>query len=205
MTRQDFIDNINYWSELLDFCSDEDCDVCEDIYSEDARDDCIDEELVDMARNNNWRDMYNILDSIPDGYDYYRQDNYGDWVGVDDEFDDYKDQVLEWMDDGGYQKPVKRTGKRKTGRAYRRAMNRHKKNRLLKILTYGYHPEAGYTDWDWVDGVFQQVGNHIKYPKNSNRQVYWKRHSNRVIRRYRGHLPKGNVHHKLFDYKYTIY
>lgn len=102
MTRQDFIDNINYWSELLDFCSDEDCDVCEDIYSEDARDDCIDEELVDMARNNNWRDMYNILDSIPDGYDYYRQDNYGDWVGVDDEFDDYKDQVLEWMDDGGY-------------------------------------------------------------------------------------------------------
>lgn len=102
MTRQDFIDNINYWSELLDFCSDEDCDVCEDIYSEDARDDCIDEELVDMARNNNWRDMYNILDSIPDGYDYYRQDNYGGWVGVDDEFDDYKDQVLEWMDDGGY-------------------------------------------------------------------------------------------------------
>lgn len=102
MTRQYFIDNINYWSELLEFCSDEDCDVCEDIYSEDARDDCIDEELVDMARNNNWREMYNILDSIPGGYDYYRQDGYGDWVGVDDEFDDYKDQVLEWMDDGGY-------------------------------------------------------------------------------------------------------
>ena len=102
MTRQYFIDNINYWSELLEFCSDEDCDVCEDIYSEDSRDDCIDEELVDMASYNNWRDMYNILDAIPDGYDYYRQDNYGDWVGVDDEFDDYKDQVLEWMDDGGY-------------------------------------------------------------------------------------------------------
>ena len=76
MTRQYFIDNINYWSELLEFCSDEDCDVCEDIYSEDARDDCIDEELVDMARNNNWREMYNILDSIPGGYDYYRPVSY---------------------------------------------------------------------------------------------------------------------------------
>ena len=84
-------------------------------------------------------------------------------------------------------------------------MNRHKDNRLRKILTYGYHPEAGYVNWDWVDGIFQPVGNHIKYPKNSNRQVYWKTHSNRVVRRYRGYLPKGNGYRKLFEYMYTIY
>ena len=102
MTRQNFIDSINYWSELLEFCYDEDCDVCEDIYSEDARDGRINEDLVDMARDNNWREMYDILDSIPEGHNYYRQDGYGDWVGVDDEFNDYKNQVLEWMDDGGY-------------------------------------------------------------------------------------------------------
>lgn len=113
---------------------------------------------------------------------------------------------------GGYcedvfepQVSVKKFGKRKTGRAYRRTMERQKKNRLLKILTYGYHPEAGYVEWDWVNGVFQQVGDHIKYPKSSRRQVYWKNHSNRVVRRYRSDLPKGNAYHKLFDYTYTIY
>ena len=101
--------------------------------------------------------------------------------------------------------PKKKSGSRTTGRAYRRAMDRHKKGRLLKILDYGYHPEAGYLDYDFVDGVFQQTGNHIKYPKNSNRQVYWKNQANRAVRRYGGCLPKGNAYRKLFEYIYTVY
>lgn len=158
-------------------------------------------------------ESYCTCDECPIGKDgvlsrYERLKKYGDWQPEYCACD--KVDGAHWAygycgDAFDHPEPIKRTGKRKTGRAYRRTMNRHKKNRLLKILTYGYHPEAGYTDWDWVDGAFQQVGNHIKYPKNSNRQVYWKRHSNRVIRRYKGCLPKGNAHHKLFDYTYTIY
>jgi len=94
---------------------------------------------------------------------------------------------------------------RRSGRAYRRLMDRHKKERLMKIITYGYHPEAGYVDWDWVDGVLQPVGNHIKYPKSSNRQVYWKNQSNRKVRRYKGSIPKGNAYRKHFEYTYTVY
>ena len=36
MTRNEFIDNITEWYELKDFCSDFDCDVCEDIYDDDS-------------------------------------------------------------------------------------------------------------------------------------------------------------------------
>lgn len=155
-----------------------------------------------------------LCDECPLGKDnlqsrYERLRKYGDWQPEYCGCDKIGEEHF-WIggyceDAHEYPKPAKKVGKRKTGRAYRRAMNRHKDNRLRKILTYGYHPEAGYVDWDWVDGVFQPVGNHIKYPKNSNRQVYWKTHSNRVVRRYRGYLPKGNGYRKLFEYMYTIY
>jgi len=43
------------------------------------------------------------LQSIPTGYNYYRCDGAFDYVAIDDSyFEDYKNQVLEWMDDGGY-------------------------------------------------------------------------------------------------------
>ena len=91
MTRQYFIDNINYWSELLEFCSDEDCDVCEDIYSEDARDDCIDEKTQEgnllpvkhcVANTHGWEialdiacAMYNAQHHI----EYFRKDTFGSY------------------------------------------------------------------------------------------------------------------------------
>ena len=79
------------------------------------------------------------------------------------------------------------------------------RQKLMKIMTYGYNPAAGYTDWDWVNGVFQPVGNHIQYPRSSNRQVYWKNQSNRKVRRYKGSIPKGNSYRKHFEYVYTIF
>lgn len=103
MRRQDFIDDVTTWSELISFCYDEDCDVCEDIYSEDARDEDIDNNLTDWARNHSWQELYDILDAIPCGADYYYRDDWGDWHEVsDDMFDDRKQDVIDWMDDGGY-------------------------------------------------------------------------------------------------------
>lgn len=103
MRRQDFIDDVTTWSELINFCYDEDCDVCEDIYSEDARDEDIDNNLTDWARNHSWQELYDILDAIPCGADYYYRDDWGDWHEVSDAmFDDRKQDVIDWMDDGGY-------------------------------------------------------------------------------------------------------
>ena len=103
MTRQEFIDEIYEWGRLIDFCNDEGCDYLDNIYTEDARDDYINEyQLEDWARNNTWRNLYSLLEDLTADYDYYRIDEYGDWVGLDDyDFDDYKDDVLRWADDRG--------------------------------------------------------------------------------------------------------
>lgn len=103
MTRNEFLNNVTTWGELIDFCNDEGCDYCDDIYSEESRDETINDYLVDWARNESWQDLFSRLDNIETGYDYYKEDDYGDWVGLsDDDFDDYKDDVLRWMDDNGY-------------------------------------------------------------------------------------------------------
>lgn len=104
MTRQEFIDEAYGWYHLIDFCSAAGCDICEDIYSDGDRDYEIEEDLNDMIRDHNWRE---ILETLQDydrnsGYEYYRRDEYGDWYGLDNnDFDQYKNDILAWADDNG--------------------------------------------------------------------------------------------------------
>ena len=104
MTRAEFIDTVNEWWELIDFCSDEDCDICNDIYSDDERDDYINQRLSDIAGNaGDWRSLRDELYDITTGYDYYLYNDWTDWIGLTDEdFEDYKQQVLLWMDNGDW-------------------------------------------------------------------------------------------------------
>lgn len=104
MTRQEFIDGVTSWSELVDFCYDQNCEICEDIYSEQDKDEHFNYNLVEMARNaGNWEDLLEILNDIPIGYDYYIRNEYDEFSGADeDDFNSYKDDVLDWMDEGEY-------------------------------------------------------------------------------------------------------
>ena len=102
MTRREFIDNIHYWSELLDFCSDTGCDYCDDIYDAEQWNSCIDDDVYEMARNSSWRTILDVLQGYDElsGYDYYRRDDYGEWHGLDeDDLSSYKDDILNWGDD----------------------------------------------------------------------------------------------------------
>lgn len=102
MTRSEFLDNITEWYELKDFCNDFDCDVCEDIYDDDDYDDCVEEDIRDAIANYGWRDIRDFLGNLPGGYDYYRRNSTLDYDGLgDDDFEDYKEDVLEWGDDCG--------------------------------------------------------------------------------------------------------
>jgi hypothetical protein len=98
MTRQEFIDEINNWWELIDFCNDEGCDYLDNVYTAEARDDYInDYQLGDWARDNSWRILRDILDDLYDGYEYYKLDDWGDWMYLNDEdFESYKSDVLDW-------------------------------------------------------------------------------------------------------------
>ena len=101
MTRQEFINDIQYWSELLEFCYDEECYICDDVYDSDQWNNSIDENVSEMAGNDSWRDILATLQDYENisGYDYYRRNDYGEWYALeDDDFDSYKDDVMEWMD-----------------------------------------------------------------------------------------------------------
>ena len=98
MTRQEFIDSVNDFSDLIDFCNDEGCDYCEDIYYEDSFDDLINDSLSSWARELSWYELRDRLNDLPRGYTWYECSD--DWRGLDDDdFRSYKDDVLEWGDD----------------------------------------------------------------------------------------------------------
>lgn len=100
MTRQEFLDEITDWGDLLNWCSDHRCYICENIYDDEQRDYYIDDQLVDMARINSWQDLRDELNNL-DTNNYYWSNEDGDWRGVDDEFDDYRDDVLNWAEENG--------------------------------------------------------------------------------------------------------
>lgn len=96
-------------------------------------------------------------------------------------------------------------GKRKTGRTYRRKMDRQKFKKKKEIGTYIYH--ACWVDWDEVDGKWMPVGKYIKYPHDSEMRSYFKKYSNRKVRRAKyDDIPmKGNGYRRQFDYWWTLY
>ncbi len=102
MTRQEFIDNVTYWAELCDFCYDENIGYCDDVFNEDSYNECIRCNLQDMTRGDFWQDIRDWLYELPSGYDYYIQDDHGDWRGADDDdFDIKKGAIIQYMDDEG--------------------------------------------------------------------------------------------------------
>ena len=104
MTRQEFIEGVTTWGELLDFCYDNDSNVCEDIVSYDTMDEEVESDLRDEVGDRSWRDIRDLLCSIDTDYDYYRRNGSFDYYPLDNngDFDEYKDEVLEWMDNNDY-------------------------------------------------------------------------------------------------------
>lgn len=105
MTRQQFLDDVCDWSDLIAFCYEMGCDYCEDVYDSEQRDEFIEDNLVDMANHCSWRSLLNILQEMEDdsGYSYYHMDYNNDFVHLDDsDFESYKNDVCDWMDNNNY-------------------------------------------------------------------------------------------------------
>lgn len=100
MTRNEFIEDVNNFYDLRDFCWGNDCYECDNVFDEEGRDDYVNEHLVDWARDaDNWEDLQEQLNDIATGYDFYRINDYGELEGLDDyDFESYKDDVLSWGD-----------------------------------------------------------------------------------------------------------
>ena len=102
MTRQEFLDEVGCWGDLIDFCSEHGCDDCDNIYSNSSRDYEIEEDLYEMVRDCSWREVLDALQTYDreSGYDYYLRNEYGEFEGLNDyeDFTLYKDGVLHWGD-----------------------------------------------------------------------------------------------------------
>lgn len=103
MTRQEFINNVTEWSELIEFCNDMDCSYCDDVVSEDDLGERIRDDYIEFGHQYSWTEIRGWLDNIVDGYDYYVRQGSFEYVYLDDEgdFDEYKNDVIGWMDDNG--------------------------------------------------------------------------------------------------------
>lgn len=101
MTRNDFIEDIIGWWHLLNFCSNEDCSICEDIYPDDGLDDMIDDDIANAVNSGmGWREVRDRLCDIDRSYDYYVFEGYMVYRGLnDDDFERYKSDVFNWMND----------------------------------------------------------------------------------------------------------
>lgn len=102
MTRREFIENIEEFNDLIQFCWDEGLGDLIDVFSAETLNERVFEVIVDYDRYNDWRDVYNFLGRIPTNYAWYTEDDWGDYIGVsDEEFPRYKQTVLEAMDEDG--------------------------------------------------------------------------------------------------------
>ena len=101
MTRDEFIEEINSFSDLINWCSENNCDVCSDIWYCDSYDEWVSQKIEELGSDgSSWQYIRDRLNSMESGFDWYRMDRYGDFVGIDDDdFEDYKDAALEWGDD----------------------------------------------------------------------------------------------------------
>lgn len=104
MTRSEFIDNITEWWHLINFCNDEDCSVCENVCHDEDIDSMIDNDICSAITDcgMGWREVHYRLGYIDRSYDYYVCEGLMDYRGLDnDDFECYKADVLEWMDNNG--------------------------------------------------------------------------------------------------------
>lgn len=99
MTRQEFIDTVDNFDSLMDFARESEFEF-DDIYTEEAYDDCINEELSNTGGH--WTDIRDWLNSLPtDGY-FYTHDYNGDWEGRNEyDIEDLKNDFLDWADNRG--------------------------------------------------------------------------------------------------------
>lgn len=106
MTRSFFLDNITEWCELIEFCNDEGLDTLSDVVDDDDMDRQVSSDAYEYLRNDNsndWRWLRDKLEEVTTGYGYYRVDGTFDYTGLSDaDFNDYKRDVLDIMDEGGY-------------------------------------------------------------------------------------------------------
>lgn len=99
MTRQQFLDEVISFDDLFQFCYDNGYEDClEDICDQESLNEDVGQDIGEYISSHSWRELRDVLDDIPTGYYYYRRIGWMEYEGADDEFEDYKIDVLSRCD-----------------------------------------------------------------------------------------------------------
>ena len=96
--------------------------------------------------------------------------------------------------------PKRSKGKRKTGRAFRRKMRRKTIKKYRDGNTWIYGP---YLRGHWEGDEFV-LSSCVKHPQNSSNKAFFKRVSNKKVRRGKDLPLRGAGYQRVFDYWRTI-
>lgn len=109
--------------------------------------------------------------------------------------------VFGWCTDKEDPIKITKSVKRKKYNKYeRKLIQKHKDQRLKRIINnYGYKPRIGFVDWGFKNDGWQEVGDHIKYPRNSNRQKWIKKETSHKLRHIKD-IPLHNGYRRYIDY-----
>ena len=100
MTRAEFDEEVNDFADLKSFCWDNDCDLLEDVYSDDEMNEYINEELVNFANEyGRWQELRDALGAINESYYWYRHDGDLDFEPIDYEYEAYRSDVIRWAEE----------------------------------------------------------------------------------------------------------
>jgi hypothetical protein len=91
MTKQEFLDDITEWGELIDFCNENSLETCSDIIDDDQMD-----EMVKAEAESGWaRVMYFLAQVDTSSDDYYLINGYGNAENLNyGTFEEYKEQAI---------------------------------------------------------------------------------------------------------------
>ena len=88
MTRQEFLDSIESFSDLINFCNENDIyqAYTQNIYDNEDYDMEICRRISEYSNNDSWEEIRDWLDNLPCGCDYYEfDDDWCEWKGLEDE------------------------------------------------------------------------------------------------------------------------
>lgn len=102
MTRQEFIDEVTNWTELVDFARENEMwDLIDDILDDEELNYDVDEALRG-TRTENWWEIRDLLEMIPRYTDWYRRTGWLEYEPLDeDDFYEIKQNILDEADDNG--------------------------------------------------------------------------------------------------------
>jgi hypothetical protein len=99
MTRDEFVETITTWDDLIVFCSENELAACDDICTETDMDYDIDTSIEEYIQGHFWYSLLEFLEDIERGYDWYVKAGFLEFYpAANEDFERRKALAIDQMD-----------------------------------------------------------------------------------------------------------